>query len=173
MEIRWRQAAAGQGWQAWEADCLRGEVLGCGGNVGTDPTRMTYWVAYVRRNRLPGQYPTLEEAKAAIEAARSDADPGRRNRTATDNGHLTVAASDRTGRVPSFRHEDRLSSCANSYGRSVCGHLAWTSSDTFHRHRSEADAILITAPRMAAPSAPAVAPMPRAARQMMAAGRVR
>jgi hypothetical protein len=74
MDITWRQAAAGQSWQAWEADWIRGEVVGYGGNAGIDPSRMTYWVGYVKRDRLPGQHATLDEAKAAVEAALSEQD---------------------------------------------------------------------------------------------------
>jgi hypothetical protein len=73
MDIVWRRHHADQSWQAWQDGYLRGEVVGYGQQLRVDtPTEATYWVAYARRERLPGQHVTLEEAKAAVEAAVSE-----------------------------------------------------------------------------------------------------
>jgi hypothetical protein len=70
MEITWRRHHAGQSWQAWQDGYLRGEVVGYGQALRADqPSPASYWVAYVGQERLPGQRTTLEEAKAAVEAA--------------------------------------------------------------------------------------------------------
>jgi hypothetical protein len=69
MQITWRQAAAGPSWQAWDGDRPRREVVAYGGTVGTDTAGVTYWAAFIRRERLPSEYAAVEDAKAAVEAA--------------------------------------------------------------------------------------------------------
>ena len=55
---------AGDNWIAMVGDYRRGEVVPYG------PASATHWVAFIRNERLPGRYATLEEVKAAVEAAR-------------------------------------------------------------------------------------------------------
>jgi hypothetical protein len=56
----------------WDADgFIRGEVVGYGQQLRSDAGgRPKNWVAFARREELPGQHTTLEEVKAAVEAAR-------------------------------------------------------------------------------------------------------
>jgi hypothetical protein len=71
MQITWRPGHTGQSWVAWDGDgFIRGEVVGYGQEIRPDvDSDPRYWVAFARREQLDGQYATLEEAKAAVEAS--------------------------------------------------------------------------------------------------------
>jgi hypothetical protein len=71
MEIVWRPGHTGQSWIAWDAaGFIRGEVVGYGQQLRPDADgQPKYWVAFARREPLPGRHATLEEAKAAVEKA--------------------------------------------------------------------------------------------------------
>jgi hypothetical protein len=65
VDITWRSDPSGQSWRAWDED---GTLVG--GVVGVDgASSAPHWLAWVRWKKLPGQHATLEEAKAAVEAA--------------------------------------------------------------------------------------------------------
>jgi hypothetical protein len=70
-DISWRRHHTGQSWQAWnDGGFIVGEVVGYGQQLRADAAdEPTYWGAFARRERLAGHYATLEEAKAAVEAA--------------------------------------------------------------------------------------------------------
>jgi hypothetical protein len=70
VEITWRRRHSGQSWQGWnEGGFIVGEVVGYGDNVGVDPQPHRHWGGVRQTERLPGQYATLNEVKAAVEAA--------------------------------------------------------------------------------------------------------
>jgi hypothetical protein len=71
MEITWRKHHAGQSHQAWNDEgFIVGEVVAYGQQLRADGgSQPTYWVAFARRERLPGRFSSLEDAKKTVERA--------------------------------------------------------------------------------------------------------
>jgi len=68
--ITWRPGPTGRSWLALTADrSIVGEVVDLSGPARTDTTVSSRWVGYLRWDRLAGQHATIEQAKAAVEAA--------------------------------------------------------------------------------------------------------
>src|SRR3954471_12845277 len=66
MRIEWRQGHTGQAWAAYVDGQPVGEVVSYGFAYGQPGSVPTYWVAWVHRQRLPGEHATLDEAKGAV-----------------------------------------------------------------------------------------------------------
>jgi hypothetical protein len=75
MEITWRKHHAGQSHRAWNDEgYIVGEVVAYGQQLRADAgSQPTYWVGFARRERLPGQFATLDDAERAVERALSTA----------------------------------------------------------------------------------------------------
>ena len=68
--ITWRPGPTGKSWLAVKADrSIVGEVVAFGRTPRTEARDASTWVGYLRWDRLAGRHGTIEEAKAAVEAA--------------------------------------------------------------------------------------------------------
>jgi hypothetical protein len=72
VKIEWHLGHPGHVWQGVADGRGVAEVVGYGHVVGSDDrVKSRYWVAWVGRERLPQEYPTDDEAKAAVEVTLS------------------------------------------------------------------------------------------------------
>lgn len=70
MRLEWTRHHTGQSWQALHDGFIVGSVAAYGQRLRPEAhSEPTYWVAFLGRERLPGEYATAEEAKAAVEVA--------------------------------------------------------------------------------------------------------